>query len=224
MFYLLIILFVVAHACPPYSVEYDGWCYATMDKCSPSAKFRDGSYHSSCQDSYIRLDTGWELVWCDNQVVQNVIAQHDFGTHVLVCSDGRGFGAKSYIGGAGVEKEWYPDSDGNMNALNKNMDDVLGNSYKVNACTRKVLMRGRKKFLKGLTDLRSLLEQHDLDHFFEKLVNDAGVIEPRNIYDLLNLDNSKLKDLGIQMLWKNRFERVREELDLSDYKFFLHLE
>ena len=113
---------------------------------------------------------------------------------------------------------------GVSDALNKNMDDVLGNSYKVNACTRKVLMRGRKKFLKGLTDLRSLLEQHDLDHFFEKLVNDAGVIEPRNIYDLLNLDNSKLKDLGIQMLWKNRFERVREELDLSDYKFFLHLE
>ena len=51
--------------CPNYAVaheEKDGsWCYATMDKCTPAAKHRDGRCALSCQDAMLRLDAGWEI-------------------------------------------------------------------------------------------------------------------------------------------------------------------
>lgn len=211
---ILFLLLVIAHACPPYTVEHDGWCHTTMDKCPPTARYNDGTCPLSCQHALIRLEAGWELVPCDRDVVDNVIAPHDFGTHVLVCKDGRGFGGKSFAGGAGRERVWVIDSSGNDNALKTRGGQCSDEapSYAVHSCSRKVLMRARPKTLSNLASLRALLERHDLDRFFDVLVSKGGVMKPT---DMLELSDMDLNELKIVMVWRKKFDSAVAELTPS---------
>jgi hypothetical protein len=212
-FLLFFLLLVIAHACPPHAVEHAGWCHVTMDKCPPTAKFGDGTCHT-CQHALIRLEAGWELAPCDRDVVDNVIAPHDFGTHVIVCKDGRGFGCKSFAGGAGSERFWITGSTGADNALKTRGGQCSDEapSYAVLACSRKVLIRARPKILMSLSSLRALLERHDLARFFDSLVSTGGVMKPT---DMLKLTDMDVKELNITMVWRKKFDSAVAELNKS---------
>ena len=72
--------------CPSYAVAYGDYCYASMDK-QPAS-----SSSGSCQDSYIAMPDGWGLVPYSAALVTNVVAQHPFGTHILVFANGDSYG------------------------------------------------------------------------------------------------------------------------------------
>jgi len=105
-------------------VKYNGYAYATMDKCNPNSKY--GACKATCQNGYVAMPAGWELVPYSDALVKNVVMQAHWGTHVVVFSNGHGYGGKSYNNGV---------------LWNKNMLSSSGNSHKTNSCSLKVLMR-----------------------------------------------------------------------------------
>ena len=121
-------------SCPDYAVRYEDYCYATMDKCSPwAAGYNDCSIN--CQDSALPLPLGWELAPPSEDVVQQLLLQHSFGTHVAVFSDGSDYWT-SYNGLKAGQLFGWTASSGQQTALG-----ASSNGYFVNGCSRKVMMR-----------------------------------------------------------------------------------
>ena len=113
------------------SVEYDNYCYATMDYLECSASALSGSCPDTCQSEFMELPAGWELAPYSEDVVREVVAKYDFGTYAVVFSNGQGYGVKSFSAGT----KWGAD-----------LLAWSGSYYKVKSCARKVLMR---RFFQG---------------------------------------------------------------------------
>ena len=196
--------------CPPPTFMHDGWCYSTMDFCPPNAKFGDGTCDRTCQDEPLRLGAGWEAAPHSADVVAAVVAPHDFGTHVVVFKCGRGFGGKHFAGGAGKERRWKPDASGNEHALWRSPTDrrVL----RVNACSRKVLMRALPAELSGLAATAALLLRHGLQAHYEALTEVGHVSYPQ---ELLLLEDAEIDELGIRMVARKKFRAMCAKLNPS---------
>jgi len=95
-----------------------------MDKCNPNSAY--GACAASCQNGYIQMPNGWELVPYSDALVKNVVMQAHWGTHVVVFGNGHAVGGKSYNNGV---------------LWNTGMLTSSGNSHKTNSCSLKVLMR-----------------------------------------------------------------------------------
>jgi len=125
---VIALLTPISQVCPKNAILYQKYCYATMDyqKCSPNKAIGDCSTH--CQGKYIPMPSGWEIAPYFNDLVQNVIIKHEFGTRCIVLSNGRSY-----------RNAHYP------NTLGEDCggDQLVrqGNSYKARSCSRKVFMR-----------------------------------------------------------------------------------
>ena len=112
-------------------VAYNGYEYITMDQCSAGTSFGScpappGGNSGTCQNSYLSLPSGFELVDYSYDIVTNVVAKYPFGTHVIVFSNGQTNGVSTYSAG---------------NPWNPNMLKTSGSTYKAGSCSLKVLMR-----------------------------------------------------------------------------------
>lgn len=125
---LLLALVPADGACHENAVLYDGHCYASMDylNCPPNSA--SGTCPRSCQDSYVALPSGWEVAPYSANVLNNVVKIYGFSTSCVVFSNGGSYrgGAISSSGGICGNGQYISQS---------------GNSYKVQGCNRKVLMR-----------------------------------------------------------------------------------
>ena len=193
--------------CPEFAVMHGGWCYATMDRCAPAARHGDGTCDRACQDAPLRLEAGWEAAPHSADVVAAVVAPHDFGTHVVVFKGGRGFGGKNFAGGAGKERHWVLDESGNEHALWHSPTDER--VLRVNACSRKVLMRALLVELSGLEATRALLLRHGLHAHYDGLTEVGRVRYPQ---DLLLINNAELDELGIRMVARKKFRAMCAQL------------
>jgi hypothetical protein len=120
-----------ANACPvslaapvAHHIKYNGYCYITMDKCDVNLKY--GACGATCQNGYVAMAPGYSLVPYSSDLVNNVVKAGHFSTHVVVFSNGAGYGGRSYNNGV---------------LWNNNMLSSSGNSHKTNSCSLKVLMR-----------------------------------------------------------------------------------
>ena len=117
-------------------MEYHGYCYASMDYLQCSASATAGSCPKKCQDYFMELPSGWELVPYSASVVREVVAKYYFGTSVVLFSNGHSYWTKDNSPGSLYRK---------TNKLSRN-----GNSYKATGCSLKVLMRMRLgKFIRN---------------------------------------------------------------------------
>jgi len=196
--------------CPKFAVMHDGWCYATMDKSPHDSKIGDDTCDRTCQDEPLRLKAGWGLVKYSADVVAAVVAQNNFCTHVVVFDGGRGFGGKDFAGGAGKERRWVPDASGNEHALWHSPADAR--VLRVNACSRKVLMRALPAELRGLAATAALLLRHGLHAHYETLAEAGHVRYPK---ELLLLDDAELDELGIRMVARKKFRAMCAQLTRS---------
>jgi len=105
-------------------IKYNGYCYITMDKCN--VNLPHGACHATCQNGYLAMPAGYSLVPYSNDLVNNVVKAGHFSTHVVVFSNGAGYGGRSYTNG----QLWRT---GQLSSS--------GNSHKTNQCSLKVLMR-----------------------------------------------------------------------------------
>jgi len=105
-------------------VKYGGYCYITMDKCN--VNLLHGACHTTCQSGYLSMPAGYSLVPYSDDIVNNVVKAGHFSTHVVVFSNGAGYGSRSYNNGV---------------LWNNNMLTSSGNSHKTNSCSLKALMR-----------------------------------------------------------------------------------
>lgn len=106
-------------------VEWGNHKYAVMDGTNP-----DDS-NAGCQREYLPMPEGWELVPYSDDVDQNVIRTHVWGTHVVVFSNGEGYGAKNYSPG-----RWVYDG--------KNMLLEENGQYKPRYCHLRILIQAPK--------------------------------------------------------------------------------
>merc|ERR1719478_942907 len=84
-----------------------------------------------CQQSYKALPSGWELAPQENDIIQNVVAKHPWGTHCVVLAKGGSYCAKHYS---------TPGNNCGGNTL-----ATSGSTYKPSGCHRRVLIRQTKK-------------------------------------------------------------------------------
>jgi len=105
-------------------IKYNGYCYTTMDKCDVNLRY--GACGATCQNGYLAMPAGYSLVPYSNDLVQNVVKAGHFSTHVVVFSNGHGYGGRSYNNGV---------------LWNKNMLTSSGKYHKTRSCSLKVLMR-----------------------------------------------------------------------------------
>lgn len=107
------------------NVEWGNHKYAVMDGTSPDES------SAGCQREYLPMPEGWELVPYSDDVDQNVIRTHVWGTHVVVFSNGEGYGAKNYSPG-----RWVYDG--------KNMLLEENGQYKPRYCHLRILIQAPK--------------------------------------------------------------------------------
>ena len=196
--------------CPKFAVMHGDWCYATMDRCAPAARHGDGTCDRACQDAPLRLGAGWEAAPHSADVVAAVVAPHDFGTHVVVFKCGRGFGGKHFAGGAGKERHWVTDASGNEHALWCSPTDPR--VLRVNACSRKVLMRALPAELSGLAATAALLLRHGLQAHYDALTEVGHVRYPQ---ELLLIKDTDLDELGIRMVARMKYLAMCAKLNPS---------
>jgi len=115
------------HGCPLNTVVYGKYCYATMDykNCNPDSKYKKCT--QTCQNSYMAMPSGWQLVPYTSAVKTNIVDKHGFGTHCLIFSNGQ-----SYYGAA---SQWRGKDSGADQLLRS------GSKYKARGCSYKVLIR-----------------------------------------------------------------------------------
>jgi hypothetical protein len=113
------------------SVVHNGDFYATLDAGDP-----EHSAGAVCQDFFLDLPAGWIVAPHDESSIA-VTAAYPWGTHILVYADGgqRYTNHPDYQSQAGQSRPWYVGSDGDT-ALG-----TQGNSYKANACARRILLK-----------------------------------------------------------------------------------
>ena len=196
--------------CPKFAVMHGDWCYATMDRCAPAARHGDGTCDRACQDAPLRLGGGWDAAPHSADVVAAVVAPHDFGTHVVVFKCGRGFGGKHFAGGAGKERHWVTDASGNEHALWCSPTDPR--VLRVNACSRKVLMRALPAELSGLAATAALLLRHGLQAHYDALTEVGHVRYPQ---ELLLIKDTDLDELGIRMVARMKYLAMCAKLNPS---------
>ena len=111
----------IQHAPPPTStINYKGYFYAILSGGDVN------SMSMTCGDQYLALpDDGWELAPDEENTIA-VASNYPFGTHVLVMSNGCGYGTATYTKGV---------------LWNCNMLGQSGIEYKVNACNLQILIR-----------------------------------------------------------------------------------
>ena len=111
---------------------HGSWRFATLDATSKD------SGAVGCQDIYLPLPAGWQIAPQDPDAIA-VTAAHPWGTHLLVYADGgqRYTLNDDYSSAQGKPTTWYCCSDG-PTALGTSSD---GTQYKVNACSRRILLR-----------------------------------------------------------------------------------
>ena len=85
----------VTASCPSYAVGYGDYCFASMDK-KPAT-----TTTITCQDSYIAMPHGWELVPYSADVLTNVVKPHPFGTACLVFGNGASYKGANWGSSAG---------------------------------------------------------------------------------------------------------------------------
>jgi len=71
-------------------VYYGDHSYATLDRTAPS------QVHIGTQSVALPIPQGWEVAPDDHEIVQNVIAKHPWGTHVIVVAGGAGYHTDAY--------------------------------------------------------------------------------------------------------------------------------
>ena len=106
-------------------VTYDGHDYITMDECPANTAYGSCSA-GTCQNTLLSMPDGYELAVYSQDVVDNVVANYPWGTHVVVFSDGSAYGGSDY-------------TQGQLFAENKLL--TSGSTYAVSVCALKVLMR-----------------------------------------------------------------------------------
>jgi len=116
--------------CPKNAILYQNYCYATMDyqECSPNKAY--GKCTTSCQAKYIPMPSGWQTAPYSNDLVQNVIIKHAFGTHCIVLSNGDSYRGGHYKGTNILGKD-----------CGKGQLVITKEGFKTLHCSRKVLMR-----------------------------------------------------------------------------------
>jgi hypothetical protein len=102
--------------------DYNNYEYAMLD----GTKANNNAV--ACQNNWLPLPAGWELAPFSEDVAKNVIAAHNWGTSVVVFSNGQGWGTKSY-GGNIFGGSWFSQS---------------GNQYKPAGCNMRMLIRRGK--------------------------------------------------------------------------------
>lgn len=145
-------------ACHPNQIEYDGYCYSGMDFLDCPATAAYGSCPKTCQNEFLALPlatrgSGCEVAPFSEDVVRNVVATNDFGTHVMVFADGQGYGGSTYNGGELQSTDRLVSS---------------GNLYKTTGCHYKVLIRCEPREL-GFVDYASC-EWHEMNQM-NKVIN-----------------------------------------------------
>ena len=95
-----------------------GWYWATID----CAGVNDSNI--GCTTEYWQLPSGWSVA-PDDGYTQYMIANHRWGTHVGVTSNGNSYGTQNFSGGF-----WNP-----------NMLSGNGWGYKANSCSLRVMIR-----------------------------------------------------------------------------------
>ena len=108
-----------------YEVEYAGKIYGTLDKTLPSATHA-GSPDGGCQDNYLPLPGGAILAPDTPAIVTNIVAAHEWGTHVMVLDSGNSYNV-----------DWPGYNPGEYHSAN--MLSILGSTYAASACSRRIL-------------------------------------------------------------------------------------
>jgi hypothetical protein len=103
-------------------VYYGGNAYRTLDNTNPKDSYNAGG--SKCQGSYITMPAGWKVAPYSSGVLKNVVEKYPWRTHVLVFSNGDGYGTAAYSKG-----RWNP-----------NMLKQSGSQYKPGSCSLRVLI------------------------------------------------------------------------------------
>jgi len=80
-------------------VKFGGKLYATLDFTTPN------SMNEGTQSAFIQIPPGWQLASEVPNLVKNVIGGFQWGTHVMVLADGRGF----WTGGRGAGEQYIGD-------------------------------------------------------------------------------------------------------------------
>merc|ERR1712098_536525 len=112
-------------AVPMNDVEWGNHKYAVMDGTNPDES------SAGCQRDYLPMPEGWSLVPYSNDVDVNVVRTHVWGTHVVVFSNGEGYGAKNSSPG-----RWLYDG--------KNMLLEENGQYKPRYCHLRILIQAPK--------------------------------------------------------------------------------
>merc|ERR1712072_1036926 len=107
------------------TVTYKGKVYRALDNANPTSR------STGCQSKYMTVPAGWSIA-PDHADSIEVIKKYPWSTHLMVVSNGAQFATTAW-GTAGNRHKWHP-SRGKPNALGQS-----GNTYKVNACSRRIL-------------------------------------------------------------------------------------
>lgn len=101
-----------------------------MDTCPPNWVYNPsgvgGALCPLCQDVYLPLVWGWSIAFYDQRVVENVVAEHEFGTGKIVFEDGSMYYTKS---------GFWPGTEGGSTTILEQ-----GNEYQTSHCNAKILM------------------------------------------------------------------------------------
>lgn len=116
---------LAAAACEDWAVEYNGMCYAVVDRAHPDSPH---NRRSSCdtRTRFYRAPSGYAPVEFSEEVQENVASQHPFGTLRVVYANGETYGT-------GVDGSCQRCSCGNCNYPNQL---VTGENaqYRVRGC------------------------------------------------------------------------------------------
>jgi len=85
------------------TVEFEGHVYATLDFAEPDGEVPGPTALPEC----VAVPEGWEISTDAAAVVEQVIAKHPWGTHLLTTRSGAGFTTKLYLGQPGSKISNY---------------------------------------------------------------------------------------------------------------------
>lgn len=129
------LLVVGAQSCATSAIEYQSWCYSTLDAC-PSTTTKVNAVSTgactTCPD-YAALPPGWEVAPYSADIAGNVIAAGRWGTDVVVTSSGQTH--------ATLDSVLVPGSQWGAAGTNYLLARPSDGKFKSAVCHGKVLMR-----------------------------------------------------------------------------------
>ena len=126
---------VRAQSCAPSAIDFQSWCYSTLDLCPPTTTKADAVSTGACTTcpDYAALPNGWEVAPYSADIAGNVIAAGRWGTDVIVTSSGQTH--------ATLDSMYAPGSQWGANGTNYLLARPSDGKFRSQVCHGKVLMR-----------------------------------------------------------------------------------